>query len=206
MISKPDALRDVLDAFQYAGYDSGAWPADGRNPIHESESVSAAVCRLQACYPRGVLPPRGRRRWHRLRRWSRRNHPRLVRAVDSFLEWVDEQLERLAAAIRPPGTEEDGLHEFGFRLVWGGATYDLQPQVWRTLRFFWDRRGAEQGNFEDELWGDSVEHATVRKAIQRANAVLEKAEVGWWLELRSGQIRKTSSEDTRDRLVTAGSQ
>ena len=137
------------------------------------------------------LPPRGRRRWLRIRRWSRRNHPKLVRAIDSFLDWVDEQLLRTAAVNKPQVVDDDGLHEFGFKLVWGGVTYGLQPQVWRTLRYFWDRRGTGQDAFEEYLWGDAVEYATVRKAIQRANVVLEKAEVGWVLELRSGQIRKS---------------
>jgi len=205
MISKPDALRDVLDAFQYAGYASGFTQAGGWNPIHENESVSTAVNRLQCCYPRGLLPPRGRRRWLRIRRWSRRNHPKLVRAIDSFLDWVDEQLLRTVAVNNPQIVDDDGLHEFGFRLVWGGATYDLQPQVWRTLRYFWDRRGAGQDAFEEDLWGDAVEHATVRKAIQRANVVLEKAEVGWVLELGNGQIRKSPLAEVRDQVVTGRS-
>ena len=206
MISKADAFRGVLDAFQYAGYASGFDYAGGDNPIHENDSVSTAVNRLQCCYPRGSLPPRGRRRWLRIRRWSRRNHPKLVRAIDSFLDWVDEQLLRTSAVNRPQVVDEDGLHEFGFRLVWGGATYDLQPQVWRTLRYFWDRRGAGQDAFEEDLWGDAVEHAAVRKAIQRANVVLEKAEVGWVLELRSGQIRKRKLAEAGDQVVTARSQ
>ncbi len=205
MISKSDALRDVLDAFQYAGYASGIDQPDAGNPIHENESVSTAMNRLQCCYPKGSLPPRGRRRWVRVRRWSRRNHPKLMRAIDSLLDWVDEQLLRTNAANTPHVVDDDGLHEFGFRLVWCGAVYHLQPQVWRTLRFFWNRRGAEQGAFEEELWGDAVEHSAVRKAIQRANAVLEKAEVGWVLELSSGPIRKTQLVDAQDQLVTGRS-
>lgn len=206
MISKVDAFHDVFNAFQHAGYASGFSRANGNNPVHENESVSAAVCRLQPCFPAGLLPPRGRRRWHHLRRWSRRNHSKLVRAIDSLFEWVDEQLDRMRAAIVPQVADGAGLHEFGFRLIWGGKAYDLQPQVWWTLSFFWDRRGAELGVFEDELWGDAVGYATVRKALQRANAVLEKAEVGRLLELRSGQIRKTPTVETQDRLVTARSQ
>lgn len=206
MISKPDALRDVLDAFQYGGYASRLTDAIAIYPVHENESVREAVARLRCCYPKGVLPPRGRRRWDRLCRFSRRDDPRLVRAIDSFLDWIDEQLLRSTQVNRTQVAEDDGLHEFGFRLVSGGMTYPLQPQVWRTLRYFWDRRGATQGDFEDDLWGDAVENATVRKAIQRANVVLEKAEVGWVLELRNGQIRKSQVADARDQLVTARSQ
>jgi hypothetical protein len=206
MISKSDSLREVLDAFQYGGYTFGVNDLTALLPVHENESISSAVARLQCCYPKGSLPPRGRRRWLRIRRWSRRNHPKLVRAIDSFLEWVDEQFFRTAAVNEPQIVDDDGLHEFGFRLVWGGTTYDLQPQVWRTLRYFWDRRGAGQDAFEEDLWGDAVEHATVRKAVQRANVILEKAEVGWVLELRNGQIRKSQLADARDQVVTARSQ
>jgi len=42
----------------------------------------------------------------------------------------------------------------------------------------------------------AVESAKVRKAIQRTNVILEKAEVGWLLEIRSGQIRKIPAADT----------
>ena len=64
-----------------------------------------------------------------------------------------------------------------------------------------------QCDFEEGLWpGVDVEGATVRKAIQRANVILEKAEVGWVLTLRSGQILKLEFAEAQDRLATARSQ
>lgn len=49
-------------------------------------------------------------------------------------------------------------------------------------------------------------HGGLAYGIQRANVVLEKADVGWVLELRSGQIRKTQLAEAQDQLVTARSQ
>ena len=61
-------------------------------------------------------------------------------------------------------------------------------------------------DFEEALWGDEpVEDATIRKAIHRANVILEKAEVGWVLTLRSGQILKLEFAEAQDQIATARS-
>jgi hypothetical protein len=48
-------------------------------------------------------------------------------------------------------------------------------------------------------------HGGLAYGIQRANVILEKAEVGWVLEFRSGQIRKSQLAEARDQVVTGRS-
>jgi hypothetical protein len=195
MVSKADSVRSVIDALERGGFVESSESYALPEPIGVGHPVHSAVVQLECCYTDQALPPRGRLRWKRVLRYSRRRDEGIYEVVDAFLDWLDKELSRDAPADQEFDNEVDGLKEFGFRLVWRGSSYDLQPQVWRTLKYFWSKGHSSLGDFEESVWGEvAVESATVRKAIQRANDALERAAVPWRLDLQNGQIKKMNRD------------
>jgi hypothetical protein len=128
--------------------------------------------------------------------------------VAAFLAWLDREDKRCDSATQSRDRQaEDGLIELGRLLRWRGREYELPPQTWHLLQFFGERAIVAEGDLEDAVWGGvDATTAMIKQAVRRANQALEKADVGWRLVRKDGQIRKkrvrTSSDNSVTRLVT----
>jgi hypothetical protein len=201
-----DRLLSVIQTLHDTGHIEDSCSDDIPKAIRIGHPVRRAVKRLRECYLGQRLPLHGRRDWQRLRRLSKQRSHEVFEAAVTFLLWLEAEHERLDGPIQDE--QSDGLIELGCQIKWAGRVFDLQPQTWRILRFFWDKTQVSQADFEDEFWDGFAESQTVRKAIHRANQALQNADVNWRLRSRNAHVLKvlpTGGDSRETEMVTSAS-
>lgn len=202
MMTKAEAIKDVVMAVHAAGLVVCSSSMCDPPPIRSGDPIHAAVVRLEKQFPNAMLPTKGRSRWKRVLRFSRSRDSRLYEAVDDFLDWLHDNIESNRSDASE-GEQADGPCQRGFTFRWLGVAFELTPQVWRVIVYFWNRTIASQDDFEDAIWGECTDAVAVRKAIHRTNEALAEAGVPWRLRLKNAHVQKESTVRKCDQFVTA---